>query len=329
MKRMRQFLTTLVVVWTVASIATFVYSQQQNIPSAIAIAVLPAFLMEAIFYLMPGFAEVRKAFDRLGGKPLRAALLAASGVIPYLVEAPRTGTFRLSSFVALLAVVVVTAFWYARMRPGVVSDLLFLALIAAAYLPTFKFFEQIYGQLAPHVPLAILGRLMWIRLGIMAVFSLRGIPDPRFGFIPSRSEWRIGFLYYLFFLPVGGAIAYFLRFARFHTPALEWWKLALLAPAMFLAFLWVVALFEEFFFRAFLQRVLAGALKSDIAGLAVASVIFGLAHLPFRVFPNWRFAILGGVSGVFYGLAFLKARSVRAGMVTHALVVTTWRLFFS
>jgi hypothetical protein len=51
--------------------------------------------------------------------------------------------------------------------------------------------------------------------------------------------------------------------------------------------------------------------------------------LPFRHFPNWRFAIVGGVSGIFYGLAFLKARSVRAGMVTHALVVTTWRLFFS
>src|ERR1700683_1930553 len=104
MKRMRQFLTTLVVVWTAASIATFVYSQQQNIPSSIAIAVLPAFLMEAVFYIMPGFVEVRKAFDRLGGKPHRGALLAASAAIPYLVEAPRTGTFRLSSFLALLAV---------------------------------------------------------------------------------------------------------------------------------------------------------------------------------------------------------------------------------
>ncbi len=285
--------------------------------------------MEAVFYIMPGFGEVRKAFDRLGGKPLRAVLLAASAVVPYLLEAPRTGTFRLSSFVALLAVVLAAGFWYTWLRPSLWSDLLFLALIAAVYLPTFKFFEQIYGQPAAHVPLAILGRLMWIRLGIMAVFSLRGIPDPRFGFIPSRLEWRIGLLYYLFFLAVGGAVAYFLRFARFHAPAMQWWKLALLAPAMFLAFLWVVALFEEFFFRAFLQRVLAGALKSEMAGLATASVIFGLAHLPFRHFPNWRFAILGGVSGIFYGLAFLKARSVRAGMVTHALVVTTWRLFFS
>ena len=288
---------------------------------------LPAFLLEAIFYLMPGFGEVRKAFDRLGGKPLRALLLTASAVIPYLVEAPRTGTFRLASFVALLAVVLAAAFWYAWIRPAIAADLLFLALIAAVYLS--KLFEQIYGQPAPHVQLAILGRLMWIRLGIMAVFSLRSIPDPRFGFIPTRSEWRIGILYYLFFLPVGGAVAYFVSFAKFHAPMLEWWKLALLVPGTFLAFLWVVALFEEFFFRALLQRVLAGALSSEMAGLVVASLLFGLAHLKFRNFPNWRFAIVGGVSGIFYGLAFLKARSVRAAMVTHALVVTTWRLFFA
>jgi membrane protease YdiL (CAAX protease family) len=328
MKRMRQFLTTLVVVWTAASIATFVYSQQQNIPSSVALAVLPAFLIEAVFYLMPGFEAVRKAFDRLGAKPFRAALLAVFALFPYLVESPRTGTFRLSSFVALLAVVAVAAFWYAWIRPSIPADLLFLAFLAAVYLS--KLFDQIYGQPAPHVKLAILGQLMWIRLGILAVLSLRSLPNARFGFVPTRSEWRIGILFYLFFLPVGGAIAYWLNFAKFHAPTLEWWKLALLVPGMFLAFLWVVALFEEFFFRAFLQRILAGSLRNETAGLVVASALFGLAHLTFRhSFPNWRFAILGGVSGVFYGLAFLKAGSVRAGMVTHALVVTTWRLFFS
>jgi len=66
MKRMRQFLTTLVVVWTAASIATFIYSQQQNIPSWIAIAVLPAFLIEAGFYLMPGFEDVRRSLTGWG-----------------------------------------------------------------------------------------------------------------------------------------------------------------------------------------------------------------------------------------------------------------------
>jgi membrane protease YdiL (CAAX protease family) len=170
---------------------------------------------------------------------------------------------------------------------------------------------------------------MWARLGIMTVFSLRGIEDPRFGFVPSAAESRIGLLYYLFFLPVGGTLAYLLGVARFHPPSLEWWKLTLLVVGTFLAFLWVVALFEEFFFRAFLQRLLERAFGSAV-GLSVASIIFGLAHLTFRhQFPNWRFAIVAGASGVFYGLTFLKAGSVRASMVTHALVVTTWRVFFA
>jgi membrane protease YdiL (CAAX protease family) len=327
MKRMRQFLTTLVVVWTAASIATYLYSQQQNIPSSIAIAVLPAFLIEAIFYLLPGFQAMRKAFDRLGPKPVRAALLTASAVVPYLVESPRTGTFQLGWLMALLGVAMVAAFWYVWIKPSIPADVLFLAFLAAVYLS--KLFEHVYGQPASHVQLKILGALMWIRLAIMAVFSLRGIDDPRFGFIPSRLEWRTGFLYYVCFLPVGAVLVYAIHFARFRPPAMEWWKVALLIPVMFVGFLWVVALFEEFFFRGFLQRILERAFGSEIAGLAVTSVLFGLAHLWFRHFPNWRFAIVGGISGIFYGLAFVNARSVRASMVTHALVATTWRVFFA
>jgi membrane protease YdiL (CAAX protease family) len=326
MNRMRQFLTTLVVVWTAACIAAYLYSQQQHIASTVVFAVVPAFLVELGFYLVPGFATVRKAFDGLGSKPLRAALLAASAVLPYLIESPRTGTFRIASFLALAGVAVLASFWYARVRRGMAADLLFLAFMAAVYLS--RLFDQVYGHPAPHVALAILGKLMWIRLGLMAVLSLRSLQDARFGFVPSPEEWRTGTQHYLYFLPVGGVISYLVRFARFHPPHLEWWRFALLMLGTFLGILWVVALAEEFFFRAFLQQLLASSLHSESIGLIVASALFGLAHVSYGTFPNWRFALVGGVSGMFYGMAFLKARSVRASMVTHALVVTTWRMFF-
>jgi membrane protease YdiL (CAAX protease family) len=327
MKQMRQFLTTLVVIWTAACIATYLYSQQQNIPSWIAVVVLPAFLVEFAFYLAPGFSAVREAFERLGSKPVRAALLSASAVIPYLIESFGTGTFRFSSLLALLAVAAVASFWYAWIRPKVPVDLLFLAFMAAVYLS--KLFGEVYGRPAPHAALEILGRLMWIRVGLMAVLSLRSMEDARFGFVPTSNEWRIGVRQYLFFLPVGAAIAYLLHFARFKPPAMEWWKFTLLVIGTFLAFLWVVALAEEFFFRAFLQRLLARGMRSEAIGLICASVLFGLAHLAFRPFPNWKFAIVAGIAGMFYGIAFLQAKSVRASMVTHALVVTTWRVFFT
>ena len=39
--------------------------------------------------------------------------------------------------------------------------------------------------------------------------------------------------------------------------------------------------------------------------------------------------LLAAVAGFFYGRAYVEARSVRAAMVTHALVNTTWRMLFS
>jgi len=291
------------------------------------IAVLPAFLVEIACYLAMGFEAMRQAFDRLGSKAARAAILAASAIIPYIIASVRTSTFDRSHLLLLLAVALPAAFWYAWIRRSIPADVLFLGIVGAVYLS--KIFEQIYGQPATHVSLGILGRLMWIRLSVMAVLSLRTIEEARFGFVPSPKEWRIGVLYYFYFLPVGGAVAYLVRFARFHQPAMVWWKLALVVIGTFFAFLWVVALFEEFFFRAFLQRLLAKSLNNEVAGLIVASLLFGLAHLPFHAFPNSRFAIVAGVTGIFYGLAFLKAQSVRASMVTHALVVTTWRVFLT
>jgi CAAX protease family protein len=327
MNQMRQFLAALAVLWTAACIAAYFYSQEQNIPRAVAVAVVPAFLLELGFYLVPGFAAVRKAFEKLGSKPPRALFLTASGVIPYLIGSLLTGTFHFSSLATLLAAVCVASFWYVWIRPSTASDLLFLALMAVVYIS--KLFDQVYGQPAPHVPLAILGKLMWIRVGLLAVLSLRGMEDVGFGFVPSLGEWRVGIQHYLYLLPVGVALSYVVGFAHFHPRPLEWWKFLLLLIATFLAFLWVVALAEEFFFRGFLQRLLARQLHSDAWGLILASALFGVAHLPFGKFPNWRFAIVGGVSGIFYGLAFWKARSVRASMVTHALTVTTWRMFFT
>src|SRR5260370_11968512 len=128
---MRQFLTTLVVVWMAAAIAAYFYSQQLQIPLRIAFAVLPAFLVEIVFYLAPGFAAVRKVFDRLGSKAFRAVLLAGSGILPYLIESLRTGTFELTSFLVLLAVVLFASFLHPPIPPPRPASLFFLAFQAS------------------------------------------------------------------------------------------------------------------------------------------------------------------------------------------------------
>ena len=327
MKPMRPFLLTLALVWTAASMAAFLYSQQQNIPSALLSALLPAFLLEIGFYLVTGFEWARRAFDSLGPKPVRAFLLLSSAVAPYLIESSRTGSFSLRSFLMLTALAAMASFWYVILPASLGMDLLFLCLLAAVSLT--RIFAEIYVRPTPGLQLEILGRLMWIRLSIMAILSVRGLAGARVGFLPNAKEWRVGIEQFVYFLAVGGAVAYFLRFANFRPVPLAWWKFALFVPGTFLAILWVVALSEEFFFRGFLQPLLARGFGSETAGLIVASALFGSVHLWFRKFPNWRFAVVAAVAGLFYGIAYRRARSIRASMVTHALVVTAWKSLFA
>src|SRR5260370_9214543 len=98
---MRRFLATLAGVWVAAAGAAYLYSWQQNIPWALALAVLPAFLLEIAFYLAPGFEAARNAFDRLGTAWIRASLLTVSAIIPYLFATLQTHTFSLLSLIAL------------------------------------------------------------------------------------------------------------------------------------------------------------------------------------------------------------------------------------
>ena len=169
----------------------------------------------------------------------------------------------------------------------------------------------------------ILGQVALIHVSVMAFLMVRRMEGTGFGFLPSRAEWGIGFRNFLLFLPVGIPLALALGAFRFGnaTPA---WKVA----ATFVGILWVVALSEEFFFRGLLQQWMAKWTGSAPWALIATSVLFGMAHLGFRQFPNWRFALVAAVAGWFYGRAYQQARSIRAGMVTHALVVTTWRAFF-
>ena len=324
---MRQFLAALLVAWTAACIAAYLYSQQQHIPTGLASALLPAFLVEIAFYLFPGFAAARRIFERLPSKAVRALLLAASAVLPYVLATTRTHQFGTWQCLAIAALAAAASFWYVALKRGPAVDFCFLAFMAVVY--AARTFAFLYPAVAPHLALDILGRLMWIRIGITAVLSIRGFENIRFGFLPSKADWRTGVLHFLFFLPIGALLAWSVGMLHFRALPVVWWKYAAVVVGTFLGMLWVVALGEEFFFRGFLQALLSRGIGSDAAGLVLASILFGMVHLPFRHFPNWRLAILAGLLGLFCGLGFLRTRSVRTAMVTHAIAATTFRLFIA
>jgi membrane protease YdiL (CAAX protease family) len=175
----------------------------------------------------------------------------------------------------------------------------------------------------PRLDVDILGHLALIHVAAIAILVQRPAPATGYGFLPRRHDWLAGVRWFLYFVPIGFPLALWLGVVRW-APSPVPWKLA----GTFLGILWVVALSEEFFFRGLLQQWLEKWTGNVQAGLIAASVLFGLAHLGFRQFPNWRFVAVAAVAGWFYGRAFQATRSIRASMVTHALVVTTWRAMF-
>jgi membrane protease YdiL (CAAX protease family) len=312
-------------IWILGSIAGYLYSQQQNIPIALALAVLPAILVELTLYAATGFAPFRDLLRAMA--PFRAViLLAGSAALPYAMYTIATGQFRLAACAAIIALAAVTAAWYMALRRNRLVDLGFLALIAVVALTPI--FQLLYPRPAPRVPLEFLGRLMFIRITVLAILLFRQADGIDFGFWPRKRDWRIGVIQYLWFVPIGfglGLLSGFIQLApaRF-GPAGTF----AIAVGTFFGILWVVALCEEFWFRGLLQQWMGRWLSSDTTSLLFTAILFGLVHLPFRGFPNWRFATLAMIAGLFFGRAYQQAKGIRAPMVTHALVVTTWQVFF-
>lgn len=293
----------------------------KGIPEAAAIPVAAAFLIELSFYL---FAGIRGCREWLGGfgRTGAASLMVVSAVAPWIVYSAATGEFTLTALLAQAAIAFVVSFWYVALPPAPIADILFLAVPAALYLS--RVFDRIYVSPIPGQSISVLGKLMLIRTAALAILVVRGNVKADFRFLPNRGEWKTGMLWVAPALLVAGLVYWGLGLVEWRTHPLN----ALQAVGTFFGILWAVALPEEFFFRGLLQQWLEQWSGKAILALLVAAAIFGSAHLGFhRMFPNWRWAIVAAVLGVFLGLAWRSARSVQASMVTHAMVVTVWRVF--
>jgi uncharacterized protein len=257
----------------------------------------------------------------------RAASLTVAGILPYCVAVLALGSFDIRSLGWISLAAAAASFWFVLLPNTAAVDILFLVMAGAVALS--RFLQAQYVDPHPRLPLGILGQMMWIRTCAFALLSVRRVQGVGFGFWPERRDWQIGAIYYGALLPIAGLAAWAIGFGVPHAPPRGWQQVPLLAIGTFFGIMWVVALGEEFLFRGLLQQWTAAWLGNEWLALALASALFGTVHLWYRGFPNWQFALLAAIAGVFYGLAFRKAKSIRASMVTHALTVTTLRVFYS
>jgi membrane protease YdiL (CAAX protease family) len=300
-------------------VAGIVYSRMKGYAAGLVIPIIAAFLIELPLYLAPFFASARSALSRAGRWKV-ATGLAVSALLPYLVYAVPTGCFTGWEFYKLFGLAVSLSFWYLVIPGAIWSDLLFLLGPAAVMIA--KLMRAIYVSPLPKERIDILGHLMLIHVAAIAVLVIRGLPGVNPGLIPTRREAWIGLKEFLFFLPAGVILVRVLPItARAHPRSL------LLAAPIFCGIYLVTAFSEEFAMRGVLQQHLSTLLGAN-AGWIVTSILFGLVHLNYGFFPNWWMAIMAAAAGLFYGLAYREAGSIRASMITHGLTVTMWLIWF-
>ena len=135
------------------------------------------------------------------------------------------------------------------------------------------------------------------------------------------------FLAFQYFFSGGGA-----SFRQGHFTACQ------LLLGLPLCFIWLfieAGLVEEFFFRALVQSHFAAALKSEVGGIVLMSLIFGLAHAPGFIFQHageveglgsnpsaldavaYSIVVLA-VSGVTFGVVWARTKNLFAVMLIDA-----------
>ena len=313
---------TLLAVWVAVLVGGTVALRQQQLPLSWAVfAALLAGAIEAGFYVASGFPQAREWVRRL---PHRAWWLAGSALPAYLIYSVGAGTFHWRSFLALMVLAAAMAWWFEVLPAGGWADGAFLAFVAFGLLTELAGF--FYPPLSAKVKTDYIGRVLWLRQAYWAVLVVRGRGDMGFGFIPKRKDWSIGLRYAAYCAVAASVVLWLVQPMRLKDH-LSWSLTPWVLVGTFVGFLWVVALSEELFARGVLQGDLTRALGSEWAGVLVTSAIFGLVHLNYsREFPNWRMVLLAGVLALFCGRAAQVAGSIRASMVTHALLVTLFRV---
>src|SRR4029077_11469328 len=141
-------------------------------------------------------------------------------------------------------------------------------------------------------------------------------------------------------LVVGGAFLAFQYFfsgggASFRHGHFTTYQLLLGLPLCFIWLFFEAGLVEEFFFRALVQSHFAAAFKSEVSGVVLMSLIFGLAHAPGFIFRHageveglgsnpsaldaidYSIVVLA-ISGITFGVIWARTKNLFAVMLIHA-----------
>lgn len=164
-------------------------------------------------------------------------------------------------------------------------------------------------------------------VGVYAFVVVRRLEGVGYRLFFRPKDFTDGLLHFLGFAAVGIPLGYALHFIRFRPSPVPIEAFMIEFVGTYLT----VAIPEELLFRGIFQNFLEQSFSSErrsLYALLIASPIFGLSHMGHPPVPNWRYAIMATVAGLYYGNAYRRRRRVSSSALTHALVDTVWHSWF-
>jgi len=317
------------------------------------------FVLLLLLAAVPGKRGTREWIEKrlLGRRQL--AILIFIWSLPYLVYAVGAHDFR---WVALARILIVSAFLPLIYSFFPVSDLYRFSwqdFLVAVWLVAVLLFHQLAGIWNLPVNLDFMGRLFLIGISSWTWVFIRKVPEPGYEFSISSKIIRTAAVNFALYAAIAIPSSLALRFTQWNPLHITLLSFCLDYLEIFL----FIALLEELFFRGFLQTLISHSIRSVRGGHLLVSCLFGLFHILHAPFPNWRYVLLATVAGWFYGSAFLQSAkgsaarrqtttepdqtsggepdtvpvlrefsqsgNLIASSLTHAMVDTVWRTFFS
>lgn len=277
----------------------------------------------ALFLLLvPYFFFGLSGFSQTAGP--RSLLWAPALLVPYGIYGAGTGAFDQAALSRLVLYVGLPALFVylgrERKGPGV-FDLLAVLVIWIPF--DLRLLEDIWvwpeGQGAYG-----LQTVMAVDLAVVLFVLVRGIEGIGYRFQLSRDGARAVLVNFVLFSAVAIPLGLGIRFIRYDPDPFD--PVGLIGS--FLAILLFIGIPEELLFRGLIQNFLDQWLGKGWTSLLLASVVFGAAHLDNDQPPNFAYALMATIAGIFYGRAFRRTGGLMAPALVHALVDTVWRAVF-
>ena len=313
-----------VTIWTAIVVLAAVYGMWLRFggPSfALALGVAAALFAFEFFLAVPSVRTNLQS--RFGARLGSLAPIIPLGLFLFysiiLKDRPLTPGLTVAGAAYVIAPALILA-GSAGKAPGAWEDYLAIAII---WLPVeFRWMYRLFPYPAPLTHTLTI--LLALGTGVAAFILLRRLDG-----VGYALDWRRGYftnfaLLFLVFAAIAIPLGMNMHFLVW-APSIK--RLRAL-PLSLIGILFFTAWPEEFLFRGLLQNLLSKTLKSSWAGLCVAAVVFGFAHILHGTFPNWRYVALASIAGIFYGLAWMRTRSLVPGVLMHALVDISWHLLF-